>query len=169
MASMKFNPDPRIRARFYDWLNWAITTDDGPARYNRLQLEYGNRRDSDIKEEVLVERLSNVFATTFESDWLKLNEQSTEALKESDLTSFVINSLNALFGSDIPLDIDPLALGNTDIRTILSMFGTTLAGMNKTDIATMILPNNQRLREIKMKLLNSTDDNNKITFGKDCI
>jgi len=169
MASMKFNPDPRIKARFYDWLNWAITTDDGPARYNRLQLEYGNRRDSDIKEEVLVERLSNVFATTFESDWLKLNEQSTEALKESDLTSFVINSLNALFGSDIPLDIDPLALGNTDIRTILSMFGTTLAGMNKTDIATMILPNNQRLREIKMKLLNSTDDNNKITFGKDCI
>lgn len=167
MAAMKYNGDQNVRAKYFQLLNEVVKQNNN--RYLELQSQYNGRRDSDIKEELLAEVLSNGFATTFMEDWDELANQTNGVLKQSDLVDFTINFLNSIFGSEISSDIDALSLGNSSIRELLSLFGTVLNDTDKPSISEMILPVDQLVREIKAALFNSTDENNQITFSKDCI
>lgn len=169
MAAMKYSTDPNVRTKYFQMLNEVVNNPNNSERYQELQKQYSGRRDSDIKEELLAEVLSNGFATTFMNEWDELANQTNGMLKQSDVVDFTINFLNSVFGSEISSDIDALTLGNSSIRDLLSLFGTVLNTTDKVSISEMILPTDQLVREIKTALINSTDSNNQITFSKDCI
>ena len=82
---------------------------------------------------------------------------------------FVVDFLNDWLGSEIPEDIESIALGNTSLKTIMRVFGNSLAEAQKSDVSNIVLPLNQRIREIKEFLFNNSDENNKITYSNECI
>ena len=167
-AAMKYSGDKSVKQMYYNLLNSVVADPENAQHYANLQALYSSRRDSDIKEELLVEVLANRFAAQFAQGWEEERSRTTEALEEGNVIDYTINTLNTLFGSTIPLDIEAITLGNTDLRTLLSIFGSTLTNVDKVSLANVILPFDAKIRAIKEALINSKGDNN-ITFNGDCI
>jgi hypothetical protein len=67
---MKYNNNSKMRNVYYRLLDSIAQNPKYNKRYQTLQSAYNNRRDSDIKEELLVEVLSSEFAAKFEQDYL---------------------------------------------------------------------------------------------------
>ncbi len=165
LAGVKGNPDINIRRHYYRLVEEAVQ--QNPEEYEKMKNKYRGRRDSDIKEEVFVDYLAKGFATRFEGE---LNEQiGTGTFKESDLIDFTISAINNLFGSEVPADIEALALGNTTVRDIFSLFGNNLPGMTTSQFAQIYIPNDEVVRNIKQALFSKRDENNKLEYGDGCL
>lgn len=167
-AAMKYSGDKSIKQMYYNLLDAVASDPENQQHYANLRAIYSGRRDSDIKEELLVEVLANRFAAQFAEGWENERTQTTEVLKQGHVIEYTINTLNTLFGSTIPEDIEAVTLGNTDLRTLLSIFGSTITNVDKLSLANTIIPTDTRVRAIKQALINKKGDNN-ITFNGDCI
>ena len=165
LAGMKGNPNNQIRQKYYALVNAVVQQE--PQLYQDMKNLYGNRWDSDIKEEVFVRYLANGFAAKFNE---KLNtEIGNTILKESDLINFTISAINSLFGSEVPIDIEAVPLGNTSVRDIFGLFGNDLLNMQKSSFAEMYLSRDEAIRNIKEFLFSKKDMNNTINYGKGCL
>ena len=90
-------------------------------------------------------------------------------MKASDIGRVTIDILNELLDSSIPEDFDPTTLGNISIRSVLHKFGTNAFSIFNNDFAINRVPLNDRLHEIKDKLIRQTLKDHRITFSDECI
>ena len=165
LAVMKYNGNPNIRRNYFNILNSIVSNPEYSERYQELQKTYGKRRDSDIKEELLVEVLSNEFAKALDNDYFTLQNNLDGQISTGTVLTFIKDTISALFGMQIPGDINPLSIMKEDFRKLFNAFGTTLTSTDRDTICTTILPNDQRVREIKAVLF----DRNYIKFNNECI
>lgn len=164
-AAMKF--DDRYKELYYQLVN-SIPNSSNPIIQNiweKTKTKYNLRNGSDIKEEALVEMLSEGFKQQFENNWNGLNQE----MKASDIGRITIDILNELLDSSIPEDFDPTTLGNISIRSVLHKFGTNAFSIFNNDFAINRVPLNDRLHEIKDKLIRQTLKDHRITFSDECI
>jgi hypothetical protein len=70
-------------------------------------------------------------------------EDTGGIISSSQLTEFVINSINLLFQTEIPNDLDPLTLGNNTFRTFISLFSSNYKDTERSVISTTIIPKDQ--------------------------
>lgn len=168
LAVMKYSGDDNMRRKYYLLLNEIVNMEDEEVnrRYEELKELYGKRRDSDIKEELLVEYIANRFASEFEKSYDKfVKDDKNYEVTKSDIEDFTKKALDEIFDTQIPKDLDSVTLGNTNIRTLISIFGNNVKNIGKNGIFTSILPQEIEIREIKAALFN----NKQIDFNSACI
>jgi methionine synthase II (cobalamin-independent) len=165
LAIMKYGGDHDMRRKYYALINEIVNMDEYKPRYQELRKMYGERRDSDIKEELLVEVISNKFASSFRDSYNLFASNKNFEVTKSDIEDFVKNTLDSIFDIEIDDDLDSVTLGNTPFNVLISLFGKNLDGFAKNGIFSTILPEDTMVREIKASLFS----NDQIDFNSECI
>lgn len=164
-AAMKF--DDRYKPIYYQLIN-NISTSNNPVVkeiWDRIKTKYDLKNSSDVKEEALVEFLSEGFKQQFKDKWNNLNED----MMASDVQRITIDILNELLDTTIPDDFDPTTLGNISVRSVLHKFGSNSFSVFNNDFVLNTAPLNERLHEIKEKLIRQQLKDSKITYSDDCV
>ena len=154
-ANMKFSKDPNVRSRYYEMLNNAIRiAKKNPEAFRQLQSRYATDVASDFKEEVLVHMISDTFTSKFK-------ERFGGYRVSSDISSFVIENLNDLLETDIPVDIDPAKLGNTKLSDIVLLFNGKSLAYDENPLIKTTVELSQFLKTMKRKLIEASKDPSK--------
>lgn len=117
------------------------------------------KHGSDLKEEVLVELIADLYKTSFENQWGESREITRKEIQDG-----VINVLNEMFETEITSDIDSTKLGHTSLGEILSVFNSRLLRPGNSLFSDTRVPINQLISTIKRHMINKGI----ITYGGDC-
>ena len=164
-AAMKF--DDRYKPIYYQLINNIATSNNPVVKeiWERIKTKYNLKNGSDVKEEALVEFLSEGFKQQFKDKWNNLNED----MMASDVQRITIDILNELLDTTIPDDFDPTTLGNISVRSVLHKFGSNSFSVFNNDFVLNTVPLSERLHEIKEKLIRQQLKDSKITYSDDCV
>lgn len=161
-AAMKYHKT--YRDKYYQWLD-AIKLHPKyeemleTVRANNTIGEEQMKHGSDLKEEVLVELIADLYKTSFENQWGESREITRKEIQDG-----VINVLNEMFETEITSDIDSTKLGHTSLGEILSVFNSRLLRPGNSLFSDTRVPINQLISTIKRHMINKGI----ITYGGDC-
>lgn len=114
---------------------------------------------SDLKEEILVELLSNKYKTIFENEWNAEGEIDLQQIQDA-----VLSIAESIFKVEGLKSIDPAELGATPIGTMLKVFNSRLLNPGNSLFAKTRIPMGQKLSKIKQELINKGI----IKYGEEC-
>ncbi len=162
-AGMKFNDDNNIRKYYYDLLEQANNlVKSDPKLYKQLRARYNSDFATDFKEELLVYKLTDMFTSSLKKEFN--GYQFTDNVGE-----FVINILNNILETDIPLDTKPAKLGNTSLRDIAMIFKSKIMSYDSNPLSNVNINLDQKIKTLKRILIKAGEDPNKKNFIKyDC-
>lgn len=162
-AGMKFNSDENIRKYYYDLLEQANNlVKSDPKLYKQLRARYNSDFATDFKEELLVYKLTDIFTSSLKKEFN--GYQFTDNVGE-----FVINVLNNILETDIPLDTKPAKLGNTSLRDIAIIFKSKIMSYDSNPLSNVNINLDQKIKTLKRILIKAGEDPDKKNFIKyDC-
>lgn len=162
-AGMKFNPDPKIREKYYQLLAEADrNAKSNPENYKKLRIRYASEVASDLKEEILVHQLTDRFTTAYRQAF------GTGYQFVTDLSKFAVKILNQIMGTNIPSNVSISRLGNTSLADIEQMFHGTLMDREHNPL-TEVVVQSQKIKTLKRLLIKAGEGEGRKNYIKyDC-
>ena len=152
-AMLKYSQDPKERKQYYDLINSVVSAYSQEELQEKAKM-YGfkNIHSSDFKEEVFVDEIAAAFKAGLDSTVFA----DTDRLSVNALKVRILNAVNRMLGVDVKERIPLQKIGNTDLTTIVAMFGEMNRELDSNSLSVKLI-HSAEAKAFKQHLIKNTE------------